>query len=339
MAKISIYDIDPTPTLNDKVIGTSVAGPPDNNTNNFTLSDILTLFNTNTPLPLGRIKLSDPNQDYFNSLTSANAYVQSFTNATITDEYYGDNVYIFTVPYNSQFDLINSFCASADMSFEDPDGRVTSFGSGCFPANNKNNIFGDITFSNNFLINSLGDNVFGNVFADANFLNGSSGNNVMGNVTAGIDCLAYSSGNNIMRNISVASGFLSYSMGNNTIGNVTAGSDFLSYSSGNNTMNIISVGADAFNSAAPSVKNFVYQISSCGARFAAAYTNRMDVILFGSTGAANLPTTIFTTSNLAWIHTAWSNKYNNAGSIDGDIVNATANLNTNTSGQSTVIFD
>jgi hypothetical protein len=44
MAKISTYEVDSTPQLSDKAIGTSVAGPPDNNTANFTLQSILNLF-------------------------------------------------------------------------------------------------------------------------------------------------------------------------------------------------------------------------------------------------------------------------------------------------------
>lgn len=44
MAKISTYEKDSTPQLADKVIGTSIAGPPDNTTVNFTFQSILGLF-------------------------------------------------------------------------------------------------------------------------------------------------------------------------------------------------------------------------------------------------------------------------------------------------------
>lgn len=44
MAKISTYEEDSTPQLADKVMGTSIAGPPDNNTSNFTFQSILGLF-------------------------------------------------------------------------------------------------------------------------------------------------------------------------------------------------------------------------------------------------------------------------------------------------------
>lgn len=44
MAKISTYDEGSTPQLGDKLLGTSLAGPPSNNTNNFVLQAILNLF-------------------------------------------------------------------------------------------------------------------------------------------------------------------------------------------------------------------------------------------------------------------------------------------------------
>ena len=44
MAKISTYAIDSNPQLGDKVIGTSLSGPPNNNTANFTFQSILDLF-------------------------------------------------------------------------------------------------------------------------------------------------------------------------------------------------------------------------------------------------------------------------------------------------------
>lgn len=43
MAKISTY-INGSPSLSDKVIGTSVSGPPTNATENFTFQSILDLF-------------------------------------------------------------------------------------------------------------------------------------------------------------------------------------------------------------------------------------------------------------------------------------------------------
>jgi len=43
MAKISTYT-NGSPQLSDKVLGTNIAGPPNDNTENFTLQSILNLF-------------------------------------------------------------------------------------------------------------------------------------------------------------------------------------------------------------------------------------------------------------------------------------------------------
>ena len=47
MGKINSYAIVALPKLNDKLVGTSVGGTPLNKTYNFTLADLLTLFEAN----------------------------------------------------------------------------------------------------------------------------------------------------------------------------------------------------------------------------------------------------------------------------------------------------
>lgn len=108
----------------------------------------------------GKIKLSDPNQSHFNDLASANAYVSGFTSATITDESYNivTHTYSFTVPAGSDFNNSDNFCNDNQMNFQDPEGLVISFGNGCFLENATDNIFGNITAGNNFLIASTGKN-------------------------------------------------------------------------------------------------------------------------------------------------------------------------------------
>lgn len=54
MAIINTYAIDSTPQLSDKVIGTSISGPPNNNTSNFTFESVLDLF---LPEIISRTKL------------------------------------------------------------------------------------------------------------------------------------------------------------------------------------------------------------------------------------------------------------------------------------------
>jgi len=47
MAKISTYDAAGTPALVDKVIGTEIGATPENATKNYSLLQLLTLFNAN----------------------------------------------------------------------------------------------------------------------------------------------------------------------------------------------------------------------------------------------------------------------------------------------------
>ena len=52
MSKISSYSDAGTPTFNDKVIGTEIAATPANATKNFTLAQLVVLFNGGaTPTP------------------------------------------------------------------------------------------------------------------------------------------------------------------------------------------------------------------------------------------------------------------------------------------------
>tara|TARA_R100001460_G_scaffold78214_2_gene119169 strand:- start:10290 stop:10553 length:264 start_codon:yes stop_codon:yes gene_type:complete len=51
MAKISTYDAAGTPALVDKVIGTEIGATPENATKNYSLLQLLTLFNANSVPP------------------------------------------------------------------------------------------------------------------------------------------------------------------------------------------------------------------------------------------------------------------------------------------------
>lgn len=51
MAKISSYPINALPILNDKLVGTKVGGMPVNATYNFTLAELLELFEQNFNAP------------------------------------------------------------------------------------------------------------------------------------------------------------------------------------------------------------------------------------------------------------------------------------------------
>jgi hypothetical protein len=296
---------------------------------------------------LGKISLSDPDYAFFSDLISARAYVQTYTSATITQEGYNSetSTYTFTVPLGSEFELQDYFCGNALMNFQDPNGLVVNFGNTCFLYNSTNNVFGDVTAGGGFLSYSSGNNTIGNVNSTYEFLSYSSGNNTIGNVTTTGSFLQESTGNNTMGDVTAEENFLKSSLGNNVIGNVTAGENFLyeslgnnvigdviasnhflEGSTGNNTMNTIYVTDDAFAGATPTIKNSIYKIDTCGIGFAVNYKGRIDIGLWGSDGDQNLPSDIFITTNLTWIHTFYSNRFNFTGGPDRDIVQALANM-------------
>ena len=185
----------------------------------------------------------------------------------------------------------------------------------------------DVISNNDFLIYSSGNNTIGDVITNGkNFLQLSTGNNTIGNVTTNESFLQLSTGNNTMGNVTAGDIFLTESSGNNVIGDVDAGNNFLEGSTGNNTMNTINVGDNAFSGATPTIKNSIYKINTCGSDFANKYKGRIDIGLWGSDGDQNLPVDIFSTNLLTWIHTFYSNRFNNVGGVDADIVRALTNM-------------
>lgn len=294
---------------------------------------------------LGKIRLSDPEVAHFSDVATAHAYVSGFTSATIYDESYNDRVYIFSVAPGTSFAGDADFCDNPQMQWEDPQGLVTEFGNNAFYSNERNNIFGNINVGNGFLQNSLGNNTIvsliggddvlqnaqgnniinlvGNV--GGNFLAYSVGNNVMGNVECGVAFLAYSEGNNIIGRVQTnnTDQFLYASTGDNIMEDVTTGNDFLANSLGNNTINgSLTVRNSAFENASPRTKNSILQILSCETNFAHGYTGRMDIYYWGVDLGPNLPSDIFTTSNLTWILTRYFYKI----SVEPDVTQALTNI-------------
>jgi hypothetical protein len=186
-----------------------------------------------------------------------------------------------------------------------------------------NNTIGNVTTYDYFLYQSTGNNIIGNIVVNDNCLTESKGNNTIGNVDANEYFLTNSEGNNIIGDITTENYCLKSSIGNNTMNNVVAQTEFLTDSSGNNTINgEINVGDDAFKNATPSIRNSIYKIYRCAFNFAYQYTGRMDVYVWGDTLGQDLPTDIFTTTNLVWINTTWYYNIN----LDLDVAQAQTNL-------------
>ncbi len=84
---------------------------------------------------LGKIKIVDKNGDVFTDLTTANAYVSTFTSATITDESYSNGVYYFTVPNGTSFADADDFLITSSAYIVDELGLIDQFGAGAFSTN------------------------------------------------------------------------------------------------------------------------------------------------------------------------------------------------------------
>lgn len=104
----------------------------------------------------------------------------------------------------------------------------------------------------------------------------------------------------------------------------------------NNILGNINVGFRSFRETNPSIKNTIKQIVSCGNESFLDYTGRIDIKKFGIDSSSNLPTNIFNTSNLMWINTPYSNKFNNNNALDGDLVNILSNMG---NPNSTIIYN
>jgi hypothetical protein len=177
----------------------------------------------------GLIKIVDKAGTFFTSLSTANAYVQSFTLAAITNESYNNGVYFFTVPSGSIFRENTQFLQSSDAYIIDELGLITGYGDDAFVNNNGNNVFKQTAFDKYAFNSSSGNNTFGNCSFDDDSFAGSSGNNTFGNCTFGNNVLNAASGVNTIENITLVSSgntFAGYSTGkfylNGSIGASTA---------------------------------------------------------------------------------------------------------------------
>ena len=178
---------------------------------------------------IGLIKIVDKAGTFFTSLSTANAYVQSFTLATITNESYNNGVYFFTVPSGSIFRESTQFLQSSDAYIIDELGLITGYGDNAFVNNNGNNVFKSTAFDTYAFNSSTGNNTFGNCSFDDDSFAGSSGNNVFGTITVGNNFLNAAAGVNTIENITLVSSsntFAGYSTGkfylNGSIGASTA---------------------------------------------------------------------------------------------------------------------
>jgi len=100
------------------------------------------------PSTLGLIRIEDiySGGELFTDLSTGIAYLQNYTNATITDASFDEGVLFFTVPRNSSFDLTDSFLSGTSANFYDELGLISTFGDYAFNSCYGNIVLGDVTF-------------------------------------------------------------------------------------------------------------------------------------------------------------------------------------------------
>jgi len=131
-------------------------------------------------------KIVDKDGDVFTNLATANAYVSTFTSATITDESYSNGVYYFTVPNGTSFADAEDFLLVSTAYIIDELGLIDQFGAAAFNSNTSivcgNNVLGNVTFGYGAFANNNGNNILGNcTFGNESFGN-ASGINKFGNI-------------------------------------------------------------------------------------------------------------------------------------------------------------
>jgi hypothetical protein len=99
-------------------------------------------------IPQGLITLTGGVADgLFTDLASAVAYIQGFTSASITDASLTGDVFKFTVPANTAFNLNTNFMDASGANFVDPDGLITSFSNDAFKKTTGNILVRSCTFA------------------------------------------------------------------------------------------------------------------------------------------------------------------------------------------------
>jgi hypothetical protein len=195
---------------------------------------------------LGLIRIVDLLGEKFTDLTTARAYVKTFTSAVISDESFNDGVYYFTVPLGSNFDLTVNFLNNTSAHILDEYGLIDSFGDSAFLGNTGNNVLGNCTFGTEAFRNSEGNNALGDCTFTSYALFQSIGNNVLGDCIFTSKALASSSGDNILGNCTFTTDAFRLATGNNILGDCTFGNTAFYLAPGNNKMGLCSFGTDAF---------------------------------------------------------------------------------------------
>ena len=111
------------------------------------------ISDVNSGAKLGLIRIEDTAHELFTDLSTAQAYLRTFTTATITDESFNNGVYYFSVPSGSEFIEEDDFFNACNCNFYDPLGLISKYRNGAF-----GNCSGIIELGNILLQNPTMDN-------------------------------------------------------------------------------------------------------------------------------------------------------------------------------------
>ena len=115
---------------------------------------------------LGLIRIVDKDGDFFTDLTTAGAYIRTFTSATITNESFSNGTYWFTVSESSDFSNATEFLYGSGAYIEDELGLINTFGTFAFNGNSGNNVLGNVTLGNYSFGEAYGVNKIGNLIVN-----------------------------------------------------------------------------------------------------------------------------------------------------------------------------
>jgi hypothetical protein len=147
-----------------------------------------------TPPVTGKITITGGvGAGLYSNLSTAIAYINTFTSATVTDATLVGDVFKFTVPAGSDFSANSDFLANTSANIQDTDGLITKFGDNAFAGNTGNNLLVNVEFGNDSFNAASGTNTITNilltnvVFGFADHYTGTM--NILGNIgtTEGAD--------------------------------------------------------------------------------------------------------------------------------------------------------
>jgi hypothetical protein len=117
-----------------------------------------------TPPVTGKITITGGvGAGLYSNLSTAIAYINTFTSATVTDATLVGDVFKFTVPAGSDFSANSKFLENVSANIQDPDGLITKFADNAFVGNTGNNLLLNVEFGIDAFNSASGTNTITNI--------------------------------------------------------------------------------------------------------------------------------------------------------------------------------